>query len=143
MAVTRRPKTSSVPARPPATVDDFFSALSHPLKSTLSALRTAIRGASRDVREAIKWNAPSFYIGAEQFFATTNIHARGKPDEHVLLILHRGAKTKNGRVAVSDPDALLEWLSPDRAAVRFYSAADFRKKKSALQTAIREWITQL
>lgn len=112
--------------RPPATVDDFFSRLVHPLKQPLHALCKAILDASDEIREGIKWNAPSYYVGDEQFFATVNIHARGKPDEHILVILHRGVKAKSGRVSLDDPRELLEWLSPDRAAVRFRNAADVK-----------------
>ena len=129
--------------RPSETVDDFFSSLSHPLKGALMALRKTILEASAEIREAVKWNAPSFFMGPDQFFATANIHARGKTNEHVLLVLHRGVRKKSGAVAIDDSTGLLEWLSPDRAAIRFESATDVKKKSVALQKVIRQWITHL
>ncbi len=144
MAARRSTKPlSPARARPPATVDDFFAQLSHPLKGALDALRKTILGASNEIGQAVKWNAPSFFVGSDQFFATANIHGRGKKDETVLLVLHRGVKAKKGRVAIDDPDGLLEWLSPDRAAVRFQSVREVRKKAPALQAVIRSWIRQL
>jgi hypothetical protein len=115
----------------------------HPLESALVALRKGILAASPKVKEGVKWNAPSFYVDDERYFATASIHARGKPAETVLLVLHRGAKAKSGRVAVKDPASLLEWLGTERAVVRFESLADVRAKLPALQRIIRAWITQL
>ena len=130
-------------AKPPVSVDAFFAELSHPLKPALRALCRAIPGASPAIGEGIKWNAPSYFVGRDQFFATANIHARGKADETVLLVLHRGAKPKGGRVTLADPDGLIEWLSPDRGAVRFASLTEVRKRTPALQAVVRQWITQL
>ena len=129
--------------RPPATVDAFFADLTHPLKSALSAVRAAILGADASIAEGVKWNAPSFYVGAQQYFATANIHARGKTGETVLIVLHRGAKAKRGRVVLEDPKGLVEWLSPDRGAIRFTSLADVRGKTPALQAVLRQWIAQV
>ncbi len=128
---------------PPKTVKEFFAALEHPLKPALRAVCTTILGAESRVSEGIKWNAPSFHVGEEQYFATANIHTRGREGATVLVVLHRGAKAKAGRVAVNDPAGLIEWLSPDRGAIRFSSAADVRTKRPALAAIVRQWITQL
>jgi hypothetical protein len=128
---------------PPANVDAFFADLRHPLKSALKAVRAAILGADESIAEGIKWNAPSFYVGREQYFATANIHARGKAAETLLIVLHRGARAKSGRVVLQDPAGLVEWLSPDRGAIRFTSLAEVRRKTPALQAVLRQWIAQV
>lgn len=129
--------------RPPSTVEEFFASISHPLTPTLRAVCTPILSASPAIAEGIKWNAPSFYVGAEPYFATANIHARGKAGETVLLVLHRGAKAKPGGVKVDDPEGLIEWLAGDRGTVRFHSEDEVRFRASALQAVVRQWITQL
>jgi Domain of unknown function (DU1801) len=127
----------------PSAVQSFLTALVHPLTPTLSAVRTTMLIASPEVSEGIKWNAPSFYVGAERYFATANIPAPGKAGETVLAVLHRGAKAKSGRVKVEDPEGLIEWLSPDRGVMRFGSPAEVRAKRPAITVIVRQWIRQL
>ncbi|MCL4866281.1 MAG: DUF1801 domain-containing protein, partial [Gemmatimonadales bacterium] len=127
----------------PATVAALFQALDHPLKGALRAACAAIRAADPSIVEGIKWNAPSYRVGEGEFFATANIHARGKQGETVLIILHRGAKARGGKVSVADPDGLIEWLGADRGAIRFADAAAVRRGTSSLQAIVREWIQQV
>jgi hypothetical protein len=122
---------------------DFFAALDHPLKPALRAVCSAILGASPAIGEGVKWNAPSYFVGGKAYFATANIHTRGKSPATVLVILHRGAKARAGRVALQDPEGLIEWLGPDRGAVRFTSLAEVRRKAPAFKAIVRQWIMQL
>ncbi len=139
-SATARTKSAG---RPPATVEDFFAELSHPLAPALAAVRAGILAASPGIAEGIKWNAPSFHMGDEQYFATANIHARGKTGETVLVVLHRGARAKAGRVQIADPDELIEWMSPDRGVIRFRTMDEATAGIPALQAVVRQWITQL
>lgn len=132
-----------MPPKPPASVADFFAALDHPLKPALQATCRAIRDADPSIVEGIKWNAPSYRVGDGEFFATVNIHPPGKPNQNVLVILHRGAKARAGSVRVADPSGLLEWLGADRAAIRLANASAVRKARPALQALVREWIGQV
>lgn len=129
--------------KPPPTVAAFFSELDHPLKAALKAACTAVHTADPTIEGGIKWNAPSYRVKGGDYFATVNIHPRGKPGEAVLIILHRGAKARAGKVEVADPEGLVEWLGPDRGAVRFTSAAAVRQARSALQALVQEWIAQV
>lgn len=79
-------------------VEELLSSLTHPLKPALLTLRAGILAASPLIVGGVKWNAPSFHLGDERYFATASIHARGKAAEAELLVLHRGAKAKRGRV---------------------------------------------
>ena len=65
----------------------FLEALDHPLKPEIEAVRKIILGVSPEIREGIKWNAPSFRT--TDWFATCNVHAKDK----LRLILHFGGES--------------------------------------------------
>lgn len=117
-------------------VDEFMRKLDHPLKQELQAVRAIILGASREICEGIKWNAPSFRC--KEYFATINIRK-----DVVLVILHLGAKVKDNSTAeltISDPTGLLEWLAKDRAAVRFRNMKAIESGQVAFGNIVRQWI---
>lgn len=122
------------------TVDEFMRDLDHPLKTEIQAVRSIILGASPDITEGIKWNAPSFARG--EYFATFHLRAR----DGVQLILHLGAKVRDvgpEGLAVNDPTGLLQWLAKDRATVKFADTAAIREQQAAFEAVIREWISLL
>lgn len=124
-------------------VDAFMTALVHPRKAEVEALRRIVRGASPAVREGIKWNVPSFRT--TEYFATFHLRAKGA-DDRVRLIFHTGAKVKASAtegVAVADPAGLLAWLAKDRASVTFADAADVAAKRGALEALVRAWVALL
>jgi hypothetical protein len=115
----------------------FLSDLEHPLKQEIEAVRQLILSASPEIREGIKWNAPSFRT--TEYFATFNLRTR----DRVRLILHTGAKVKataTTGLRVADPAGLLEWLAKDRCLVTLSDAKDIQAKGAALQALLREWI---
>ncbi|WP_163999609.1 DUF1801 domain-containing protein [Pyxidicoccus caerfyrddinensis] len=115
----------------------FLRELEHPLKKELEAARQLILAVSPEIREGLKWNAPSFYT--TEHFATFNLRT---PDR-IRLILHTGAKTKETAktgVKVDDPAGLLEWLAKDRCLVTFSDAKDIQARGAALQAILREWM---
>lgn len=122
--------------KPAATVQAFISALDHPHKDAIVALRQLLLSADPAISEEVKWNAPSFRTS--EHFAT--MHLRGQ--DSFQLILHLGAKS--GRTmptgAIADPDKLLKWLGPDRASVAFAGAADLARKSDALVAIVQKWI---
>lgn len=129
------------PQNDPAVIE-FLNRLDHPRKKVIEAVRKIILGVSHEIREGIKWNAPSFRT--TDFFATLNL--RGKDgEERVWLILHRGAKLKDNTkdLRIADSTGLLEWLAKDRCLVTFRDLKDIRAKRAALEVIIREWIRQL
>lgn len=121
-------------------VPAFMSQLDHPLKEEMEAVLLLIRGADPTISEGIKWNAPSFCVG--EYFATVNIRSK----DAVQIILHLGAKVRadiTGRIAISDPKGLLQWLGKDRAAVQFRDRVEVETNGSAFQEIIRQWIKHL
>lgn len=118
----------------------FLRELDHPLKREIEAVRRIILGVSPEIREGLKWNAPSFRT--TDHFATFNLRAR----DCVRLILHTGAKVKataKKGLKVADPAGLVEWLAKDRGLVTLRDGKDLQARKAALEALIREWIGQL
>lgn len=133
-----RKKAPSKPAG--SDVDDFMRALEHPLKAEIEAVRAIIRGASPEISEGIKWNAPSFRCG--EWFATVHLRSR----DAVQVILHLGAKVRGDGakgVLVEDPEGLLEWLGKDRASVKLRDMSEIRAKGGAFGEIVRGWVAHL
>lgn len=140
MKGSARSKLSGRGAAAPPGVDAFLAALEHPRKPEIEALRQVILAADPRVREGIKWNAPSFFTS--EHFATFHLRAK----DGVQIIMHLGAKvreTASTGVAIADPSALLEWLAPDRATVKFRDVADIAARSEAFAAVLRQWIALL
>ncbi len=132
-------KSDAAGSRSDPEVTAFLTALNHPKKSAIEAVREIILGVGTEIREGIKWNAPSFRT--DDWFATVNLRGKGG-EERVWLILHTGAK-KSKAMKVADPKGLLKWLAKDRCLVTFEDDKDARSKRAALRAIIREWVARL
>jgi hypothetical protein len=116
------------------TVDAFLVELDHPLKSVVLELRNVILEAGPGISEEIKWNVPSFRTS--EFFATMHLRAR----DRVGVIMHFGAKKRDvAGIVIDDPEAMLEWLSHDRAQLMFHDLDDLTGKRSAVTDIVRSW----
>lgn len=141
MAIAK-PAKAKKPATETSTeaVEDYISALEHPLKAELVAIRKIILGVNQEIAEGIKWNAPSFYF--KDWFATTGLRSK----EFVHVVFHTGAKVKASAtegVKIDDPTGMLEWHAKDRCSVKFYDAKDVKAKKAALQEIVRQWLMNM
>jgi hypothetical protein len=116
-------------------VDVFIKDLVHPLKDLVIQLRELILRTEPHLTEQVKWNAPSFcYNGDDRI--TMNLSKK----DQVLLIFHLGAKSRDERkleTVIKDPDKTLEWLSSNRAVMRFRSTADLKTREPALKRILR------
>lgn len=119
-------------------VDDFLAMLDHPRRAEIEALRALILDADPRVREAVKWNAPSFLVA--EHFATFRL----RPAATVQVVLHTGARARPEPLAprIDDPAGLLAWASPDRCVATFRDAADVEAKRDAFLHVVRQWIAQ-
>jgi hypothetical protein len=119
-------------------VDEFVEKLDHPLKDVVVQLRAIVLSTEPHLTEQVKWNAPSFcYNGDDRI--TMNLSKK----DQVLLIFHMGAKSKDERkleTVIKDPGKTLEWLSSNRAVMRFRSAEDLSIFETALRKNIRDWL---
>lgn len=118
----------------------FMEKLDHPLKRGVEAIRLLVLAADRSITEHIKWNAPSFCFAGDDRI-TFNLHK----SDCILLVFHRGAKAKAGvgkEPLFKDDTGLLEWLSGDRAVVKFFSETEVEEKKKGLVKVVKKWIKE-
>lgn len=119
-------------------VDEFINDLDHPLKETVIKLRELILKTEPHLTEQVKWNAPSFcYNGDDRI--TMNLSKK----DQLLLIFHLGAKSRDERkleTIIKDPGKTMEWLSSNRAVMRFRSTADLKNREAALKNNITGWL---
>lgn len=117
-------------------VEDYLGQLQHARKGEVETLRQLIVDAVPGLVERIKWNAPSFGLGADD-----RITMRLHPGDRVQLILHRGAKAgADDFFRFEDPDKLLSWAAPDRGVVTIRDAADLTAKAAGLSEVLRRWV---
>lgn len=110
-----------------AAVDAWFDSYDNPQKELVQAVRELILGSDDRVREAIKWQAPTFmYAGNIASFYP-------KATRHVSLMFHQGA-------SLPDPTGLLEGPGDTSRVAKFTDAEDLAAKADALRDLIRAWI---
>jgi hypothetical protein len=56
---------------------------------------------------------------------------------------HTGAKPKEKKIAIDDPDGLLKWAADDRAVATFADMKRIKSKQAALTVIVRRWIEQM
>lgn len=117
-------------------IDTYLKELNHPLKDLVAKVRAIILQANEEITEHIKWGAPSFaYKGEDR--VTFNLRAR----EGIQLVFHRGAKAKNSRnFKYVDDTGLLDWITTDRANIKFDDMTDITSKKQGLMKVVNDWI---
>ncbi|HYI32841.1 MAG TPA: DUF1801 domain-containing protein [Glaciibacter sp.] len=115
----------------------YLAALDTHLREPFTALCDLIRSADERIDEAIKWNAPSFFI--TDHFASTGLARDGT----IRLVLHTGAKKRPEPLAVVIDDGdLLTWAGTDRASITFADPQQIRQLEPILTSVIKQWIAQ-
>lgn len=112
-----------------AVVDTFMASLDHPFKAEIAAVRSVVLAAHPQIRERIKWRAPSFYYRSD--IGAFNLHAADYA--HLILVFPHGQ-------LAADPTGLLAGAQKDRREIRFSSVEDVLAKAPALTALLREWI---
>lgn len=108
-------------------VSEYMHLLEHPLKAEINAVRDIIKNAHPDIRERIKWNAPSYYTGTD--LVTFNLRMTQK----VHLVFHHAA-------IVSITSTLLEGDYKDRRMMHFQDMADVLTHKNELERIMKELV---
>ena len=111
-------------------VEALMATLDHPLKAEIEALRGIIRAAGPELRERVKWKAPSYHLG-EHDMAAFNLRQTGFVQ---LVLVFPGGLMIEGR------RGLLEGDYKDRRLARFNSIADVEAKRPALEVVVQEWV---
>lgn len=119
-------------------VPTFLTRMTHPKRDILLALRDIILGAAPDLREHIKWNAPSYQAGGDDRI-TFNLSS---PDA-IQIVLHRGATakdTKTGHRLIAADSAILRWAADQRAVLRFETLEQVNAHRDWLARLVPDWI---
>lgn len=122
MAKSKTPKLSDAEL-----VAAFMTDLQHPLKNVVELLRDVIKQSNSQLKERIKWNAPSYYTTVD--LLTFNL----KSNNTILLILHNVACTKI-------KSELLEGDYADRRIIYFKDAEEVDTARKELERIINEYV---
>lgn len=117
---------------------EYLNNLKHPQKLEIEEVRKIFLSANDQISEHIKWNAPSFCYKNEDRI-TFNLRGKG----YFLLIFHCGAKVKDNLAKeplFMDTTGLLDWVTGDRATVKFTDMNDVKAKEEKLIEVITKWI---
>ncbi|MFY7840237.1 MAG: DUF1801 domain-containing protein [Lacibacter sp.] len=106
-------------------VAEWMNKLDHPLKAEIDAVRAIIKDSNKNIRERIKWNAPSYYC--KEDFLTFNHRAT----KHVHLIFHHPS-------IVKIKSALLEGDYKDRRMLYLPDMKTINTNKKELQRIVNE-----
>lgn len=122
-------------------VEEFISALNHPLNDVIQSLRSIIFEAEPSLTEHIKWNAPSFSFKEEDCI-TFNFPPKR---DGVLLVFHRGTAKKElpKNKLIADDTGLLIWKTNDRAIARFSNLKEVENQKANLKRIIGMWLAAM
>ena len=129
MAGDRMP---AAPVRGAQDVDAFMKALRHPFKAEVQAVREIVLGANKKLAERVKWNAPSFYYGAD--LGAFNLHQT--EFLQLILVFPNGIIDDGGT-------GLLMGAWRDRREVRFADMKDVLEKKAALRRVVNAWVERM
>lgn len=105
----------------------YMSKLEHPLKAEIEVLRVIIKNASPKITERIKWNAPSYYTGAD--LLTFN----PRSVKRVHLVFHHEA-------IIRIKSDLLEGDYKDRRMMYFKDITEIEAKRKELERIINEYV---
>jgi uncharacterized protein YdhG (YjbR/CyaY superfamily) len=109
-------------------VDKFLLELSHPLTAEVEAVRSIIKGVSRDINEEVKWKAPSFNYKGE-YLVTFNL----RDTKRIHLVFHNPEIPKV-------KSKLLEGDYKDRRMLYLADMKDIKAKKPELERIFKQLI---
>ena len=109
-------------------VDKFLLELSHPLTAEIDAVRSIIKGVNKDIKEEVKWNAPSFNYKGE-YLVTFNL----RDTKRIHLVFHNPMIPKV-------KSELLEGDYKDRRMMYLADMKDIKAKKLELEKILKQLI---
>jgi hypothetical protein len=122
------------------TVEEFLNDLSDDKRSQVDILRDLILTTEPQLKEHIKWNAPSYVLDGEDRI-TFNLMNK---QEVVKLVLHMGAtrkEDKKGEPIMQDESGLIEWSSNIRGMITLNSINDITFNMTALKIVVKDWLS--
>lgn len=116
-------------------LEGYMSALAHPMRAEVETVLAALLSEDADIAAGVKWNAPSFCWKGEDR-VTFRLHPKG----WLQLILHRGAKPRDGAFTFEDESGLITWLAPDRGMIELKDKAAVTANLPAIVAVSRAWM---
>lgn len=116
-------------------LETYMSGLVHPMRAEVETVLAALLSEDADIAAGVKWNAPSFTWRGEDR-VTFRLHPKG----WLQLILHRGAKPRDGAFTFDDPSGLITWLAPDRGMIELKDSAAVTANLPAVVAVSRAWM---
>ena len=104
----------------------YMSALDHPMKSSIEALRNVIKAVHPDIKERIKWNAPSYHFKGVDFLT---FGPPARKQNEILLVFHHPD-------IVTIDSELLEGKYIDRRLITIKSESESAKKVTEISRVI-------
>lgn len=114
-------------------VAQYMSALHHPMKSSIEALRKVIKAVHPDIKERIKWNAPSYHFKGVDFLT---FGPPARKQNEILLVFHHPD-------IVTIDSELLEGKYIDRRLITLKSETECVAKKLEISTIIKGLIHKI
>jgi hypothetical protein len=108
-------------------VDEFMSALEHPLKAELEAVRSIIVNANPKIEEDVKWGGPSFFY--KEDLATFNPRIKN----YVALIFHKGE-------LLNIKSDFLEEATKGKVYAKFYTMDQVTANKELIEKMVNAWV---
>lgn len=123
---------------PPKTDDatqvaQYMSELHHPMKSSIEALRKVIKAVHPDIKERIKWNAPSYHFNGVDFLT---FGPPARKQNEILLVFHHPD-------IVTIDSELLEGKYIDRRLITLKSESECATKEQEISRVIEGLIHKI
>ncbi|HEX6258909.1 MAG TPA: DUF1801 domain-containing protein [Candidatus Saccharimonadales bacterium] len=122
------------------TVEEFLNALDSDKRLQVDTLRGLILKTAPQLKEHIKWNAPSYVLGDEDRITFNLMNKQAV----VKLVLHMGATRKEDKKAapiMQDESGLIEWSSDIRGMITFTTIEDINSNLMALEKIVKDWLS--
>lgn len=119
-------------------LDEFYDNLKEPRKSEVEVLRKILFDTEGELKEQLKWNAPSYSYHHDDRITFNLFNS-----SFTRLVFHAGVARKENKKeppVFKDETGLLEWNSNIRATISFNSVKQINESKHNLVKIIKKWL---
>jgi hypothetical protein len=120
-------------------VEEFLKDLEPDKKSQLLEIRNYILETEPNLKEHIKWNAPSYVLDGEDRITFNLMNKQNL----VKLVLHMGSTRKEDKTAqpiMNDTSGLIEWASDIRGYITFNDISEVLDNEKAIKKIVSDWL---
>lgn len=120
------------------TLEEFLKSLDENRRAQVLTLREYILDAEPDLKEHIKWNAPSYVKDGEDRITFNTMNK----DRVVKLVFHMGAtrKENKGGQPILKNTKLIDWVSDIRGYMSFSDLDEIISNEKGIKQLVRDWL---